>query len=63
MEFQGGRGTAPVVVVRAGLLTPAWCAVTRPYTQSVLSTYIVESRVSIVGVVIMIWVSIPHIGT
>ena len=32
-------------------------------TQRVLSTYIVESRVSIIGITIMVWVSVPHIGT
>ena len=27
------------------------------------STYVVECRVSIVGITIMVWVSVPHIGT
>ena len=32
-------------------------------SQRVLSTCIVESRVSIIGITIMVWVSDPHIGT
>ena len=37
------------------------CAASRP--QRVLSTYIVESRISIIGTTLMVWVSVPHIGT
>ena len=33
------------------------------YSQRVLSTYMVEGRVSIIGVTIMVWAGIPHIGT
>ena len=33
------------------------------YPQIVLSTYIVECRVSILGITIMIWESIPHTST
>ena len=32
-------------------------------SQSVLSTYIVECRVSMLGITIMIWGSIPHNST
>ena len=32
-------------------------------SQRVLSTYIVESRISQIGITLMVWVSVPHIGT
>ena len=39
------------------------CKLALPLTQRVLSTYIVEGRDSILGITIMVWASIPHIGT
>ena len=32
-------------------------------TRRVLSTYIVESRASIIGINILVWASLSHIGT
>ena len=41
----------------------AMVGLVRLLPQRVLSTCIVESRVSIIGITIMVWVSEPHIGT
>ena len=35
----------------------------KPYSQRVQSTYMVQSRVSVVVISLMVWVSIPHMGT
>ena len=34
-----------------------------PITQRVQSTYMVQSMVSVVVISLMVWVSIPHMGT
>ena len=35
----------------------------RGVTQRALSSYIVQSRVSFVGIASMVWLSTPHVGT
>ena len=33
------------------------------FPQKVLSTYMAESSVSVIGITILVWVSVAHIGT
>ena len=52
-----------IIRLRYWLIFPYVSRLLSQNSQRVLSTYMVECRVSIIGITIMLWVSIPHTGT